>query len=194
MLCRAPVDSNKPSPDPSVQETKGSGNVLSTNSSSQTTTHGGLEINLPEVVREVKEQWTRYNQALGRGDVDTLKSYYYNSPNTVRFGRNSQEHFFSHEELTSFTGRLPINQPVGIRILDKVQVNTIGQDMGNTNALFHVDVNADASMSPGRVHRQTHTWIRTTEGWKIMVSHASLLEPPPDLYLPPSEPYESLPL
>jgi hypothetical protein len=45
-----------------------------------------MDINLPEVVAEVKATFERYEQALVSNDVPTLTEIFHNDPRTVRYG------------------------------------------------------------------------------------------------------------
>ena len=45
-----------------------------------------MEIDLPEVVAEVKEAFARYEKALVSNDVETLDALFHNDPRTVRYG------------------------------------------------------------------------------------------------------------
>ncbi|MGA2816952.1 MAG: AtzH-like domain-containing protein, partial [Xanthobacteraceae bacterium] len=45
-----------------------------------------MEIDLPEVVAEMRAEFDRYEEALGANDVATLNSMFHNDPRTIRYG------------------------------------------------------------------------------------------------------------
>ena len=52
-------------------------------SSQQQTTR--FEIDLPEVVAEVKEAYDRYNEAINSGNIAVLNATFHNDPRTIRY-------------------------------------------------------------------------------------------------------------
>ena len=59
-----------------------------------------MEIDLPEVVAEVKAAFDRYEKALGDNDVATLNSTFRKDPRTIRYG--GAENFYGYAEIESF--------------------------------------------------------------------------------------------
>jgi len=55
------------------------------------------EVNLPEVLAELRELYPRYEQALISNDVETLVTMFWASPEVMRFGVT--ENLYGHEEL-----------------------------------------------------------------------------------------------
>ena len=66
----------------------------------QSRTAANLEINLPEVVAEVKEAHDRYNDAINAGDIAVINSTFYNDDRTIRFGQADME--YSYKEIEAF--------------------------------------------------------------------------------------------
>ncbi len=126
------------------------------------------EVNLPEIVAEVRASFEAYNVAIESGDTAALNSFFWESPNTVRFGNG--EHLFGHSEIASF--RSGVWKPGGARKLDRVQVTTLGRDFGLTWALFR---KPDGT---GPISRQSQTWARFPEGWRIIAAHVSAVTLP----------------
>ncbi len=54
------------------------------------------------------------------------------------------------------------------RDLLKLWVVTYGRDCGTANCEFR-------RHGQTRLGRQSHTWMRTSEGWRIVAAHVSLL-------------------
>ena len=121
-----------------------------------------FEINLPQVVAEVTAAFDRYEQALVTNNVAVLDELFWKSPLTLRYG--ATENLYGHDEIATFRGA---RSPAGLaRKLIKVVVTTYGNDFGTANCEFE---------RGGKAGRQSHTWIRTSEGWRIAAAHVSLL-------------------
>jgi len=123
-----------------------------------------LEINIPEVVAEVTEAFARYERALVANDVEVLDALFWNSPHTLRFG--IAENLYGYEAIAAFrSGRPPINLT---RRLDNTVIISYGRDLATANTEFR----REGSRLTGR---QSHVWLRTTEGWRIAAAHVSLM-------------------
>jgi hypothetical protein len=123
------------------------------------------EINIPEIVREVTDAFYRYETALNTNDVKTLDELFWKSPHTLRYGVGEQ--LYGHDEIAAFrSGRDPAF--VLNRDLLKVWIVTYGRDFGTANVEFR-------RHGATRNGRQSHTWMRTPEGWRIVAAHVSLV-------------------
>jgi hypothetical protein len=127
-----------------------------------------LEIDHPDVVKEVNAAFDRYEQALVSNDVDTLDALFRNDPSTIRYG--ATEILYGHAEIKKFrAGR----SPVGLaRTLSKTVITTFGRDYAMASTLFH------RVTMPGKIGRQTQTWVRFDEGWRIVAGHVSVIDEP----------------
>jgi hypothetical protein len=124
-----------------------------------------MEINIPEVVREVTEAFQRYEKALVDNDVATLDALFWHSPHTLRYGVGEQ--LYGYDQIAAFrSGRDP--KFVLNRDLLKLWVVTYGREFATANCEFR-------RHGSDRVGRQSHTWIRTEHGWRIVAAHVSLL-------------------
>src|SRR3954463_1469066 len=66
-----------------------------------------MEIDLPEVVAEVRAAFDRYEKALVTNDVATLDDTFHNDPRTIRYGIG--ENLYGYDEIAAFRGaRLPV--------------------------------------------------------------------------------------
>ena len=123
------------------------------------------EINIPEVHAEVTAAFQRYEAALNSNDVATLDALFWQSPHTLRYGIGEQ--LYGHDEIAAFrSGRDPASV-VG-RDLLKLWVVTYGRDFGTANCEFR-------RHGQTRIGRQSHTWMRTEQGWRIVAAHVSFL-------------------
>jgi hypothetical protein len=127
-----------------------------------------MEIDLPEVVAEVKAAFERYEQALVSNDVATLDAMFRNDSRTVRYG--ATENLYGYKEIEAFRAARP---SVGLmRTLSKTVITTFGHGFAVASTLFHRDT------APGKVGRMTQTWARLNEGWRIVVGHVSVIAEP----------------
>jgi hypothetical protein len=125
------------------------------------------EINLPEVLAEVTAAFERYELALVSNDVTVLNELFWNSPHTLRFGIT--ENLYGHAAIAGFrTAR----SPVGLaRRLANTVITTYGRDVATANTEFLRD-------TVPRLGRQSHTWLRLPEGWRIVSAHVSYMDQP----------------
>ena len=124
------------------------------------------EINIPEVHAEVSAAFYRYEKALTTNDVAVLDELFYNNEHTLRFGVT--ENLFSYAEIAAFRAARP-SQGLA-RELIRTVITTYGRDFGVANTSFRRE-------GSDRIGRQSHTWLRTDEGWRIVAAHVSLLPP-----------------
>lgn len=57
------------------------------------------------------------------------------------------------------------------RHLANTVITTYGRDFATAMTEFHRDGNP-------RVGRQSQTWVRMPEGWRVVAAHVSLIDPP----------------
>jgi ketosteroid isomerase-like protein len=127
-----------------------------------------MEIDRPEVVKEVREAFDRYEKALVSNDVDTLDALFRDDPRTIRYG--ATEILYGHAEIKKFRAA---RSPAGLaRTLSKTVITTFGRDFAMASTLFH------RTTTPGKVGRQTQTWVRFDVGWRIVTGHVSLIDEP----------------
>ena len=129
-----------------------------------------MEIDLPEVVAEVKEQFARYEKALVTNDVAVLDELFRADPRTLRYGVG--ENLYGYDAIMAFRAA---RSPAGLmRRTEKTVITTYGRDTAVASTLFYRDT------APGRVGRQMQTWVRFAEGWKIVAAHVSVIDEPKD--------------
>jgi len=125
-----------------------------------------MEIDLPEVVAEVKAAFDRYEKALVSNDVATLDALFHDNARTIRYG--GAENLYGHEEIKSFRAA---RSPAGLaRTLSKTVISTYGRDYAVASTLFH------RPTVPGKVGRQMQTWVRFPQGWRVVAAHVSVIE------------------
>jgi Protein of unknown function (DUF3225) len=124
-----------------------------------------MEIDLPEVIAEVRAAFERYEKALGDNDVTTLNSVFHNDPRTIRYG--GAENLYGYAQIEAFR---VARMPPGTRTLSKTVISTYGRDHAVASTLFH------RPMMPGKVGRQMQTWVRFAEGWRVVAAHVSVID------------------
>jgi ketosteroid isomerase-like protein len=122
-----------------------------------------LAADLDAVVREVRAAFERYEQALVEHDIETLNGFFLPSPQAIRFGLAEQN--YGIEAIAAYRRACAPVHPQR-RVLHSV-VTAYGPDVACVSCEF------TDPLTPG-VGRQTQTWVRTAEGWKIAVAHVSV--------------------
>lgn len=122
-----------------------------------------MEINRPDIVAEMTENFSRYERALMTNDVADLVHLFWDSPLTLRYGVGEELHGI--EAIAAFRAARPGGSPG--RVLHRTEITTFGTDFATANTEFQ---RANAT----RIGRQSQTWVRFPEGWRITAAHVSL--------------------
>ncbi|HEY2211287.1 MAG TPA: oxalurate catabolism protein HpxZ [Bradyrhizobium sp.] len=129
-----------------------------------------MDLDLPDVLAEVTEQFARYEKALVSNDVAVLGELFRADPRTLRYGIG--ENLYGYEAIMAFRAA---RSAVGLmRTTAKTVITTYGRDTAAASTLFYRD------SAPGKVGRQMQTWVRFPEGWKIVAAHVSIIDEPRD--------------
>jgi hypothetical protein len=121
-------------------------------------------INLTDVHAEVTAVFARYEDALVHNKVDVLDELFWNSEHTLRYG--ATENLYGYEAIRAFRAGRPAQGLA--RTLHNTVITTYGRDFATANTEFQ----RVGSSKPGR---QSQTWLRTPEGWRVVAAHVSLL-------------------
>jgi len=122
------------------------------------------EINIPEVLAEVTDVFARYEQALMANQPAVLDELFWNSLHTLRYGFS--ENHYGHAGISAFRASLPVQSPP--RELLRTVITTYGRDFATANCEFRRE-------GATAVGRQSQTWLRTADGWRVVAAHVSLL-------------------
>jgi len=122
------------------------------------------EINRPEVLAEVRAEFERYEAALTGNDVAALDGFFWNSAHALRYG--ATENLYGYEAIAAFRAARPARNLE--RTVLRTAITTFGRDFATANLEFQ----RTGSAATGR---QSQTWVRFPEGWKIVAAHVSLL-------------------
>ena len=121
-----------------------------------------LEINRPEVVAEVEVVFARYEDALVHNRIEVLDELFWPSPATVRYGVG--ENLVGIDAIRAFRAARP---GVGLaRTLAATVITTYGRDFATAMTEFR-------RVGDERVGRQSQTWVRFAEGWRVVAAHVS---------------------
>ena len=126
-----------------------------------------MEIDLPEVVAEVKAAFDRYETALTTNDLAVLNGSFRDAPQTIRYG--IAENLYGYAEIEAYRAR---STGPGPRTLAKTVITTYGRDFAVASTLAY------RASTPGQVGRQMQTWVRFPDGWKIVAAHVSTIDEP----------------
>ncbi len=127
-----------------------------------------MEIDLPEVIAEVRAEFERYETALVSNDVAALDSIFHNDRRSIRYG--SGENLYGYGEIEAFRA---VRSPAGLaRTLSRTVITSYGRDFAVASTLFR------RPAMNGKVGRQMQTWVRFPEGWRVIAAHVSVIDEP----------------
>ena len=121
-----------------------------------------MEIDRPDVVAEVATVFARYEAALVANDLAVLDELFWEDERTVRFGFG--ETLVGHDAIAA--DRRTRARQTTPRRLRAVIITTFGPSVATVTAEF-VPEGTDA------VGRQSQTWLRLAEGWRVVSAHVS---------------------
>ncbi|WP_438998733.1 oxalurate catabolism protein HpxZ [Variovorax beijingensis] len=122
------------------------------------------DINLPAVLAEVEAAFAEYERALVTNDVPVLDRLFWDSPHTLRYGAG--ENLYGYDAIRAFRqGRPAVNLE---REITARAITTFGQDFAVANVEFR-------RAGSERTGRQSQTWARLPEGWRVVSAHVSLM-------------------
>jgi ketosteroid isomerase-like protein len=125
-----------------------------------------MERNLSDVVDEVAVVFAAYEQALVDNDVDRILGFF--TGDAVRFG--VADHQAGRAEQERWRRAQPALPPG--RELKDTTIHAYGRDVAVVTTFF-------AYPGDDVLGRQSQTWVRLPEGWRIVTAHVSLPTSPP---------------
>ncbi|MCW5318429.1 oxalurate catabolism protein HpxZ [Nostoc sp. KVJ3] len=123
-------------------------------------------VNDPTVVAEVTDLYLLYEEALCNNNLEMMDSLFWDTPEVARFGIT--ENLYGGDEIRNFRQNRP--NPKIERKISNLKVVTFGKDTAIVTLEFRRIIN-----SVERFGRQSQTWYRFPEGWKVVSAHVSLL-------------------
>ena len=130
-----------------------------------------MEIDLPEVVAEVREAFALYEKALVANDVPALNAMFRDDARTVRYGAG--EILYGYDAIKAFRAA---RSPVALgRTLSRTVITTYGREFAVAATLY------ERPSAPGKIGRQMQTWVKFADGWRVVAAHVSLVDKPVDM-------------
>jgi Protein of unknown function (DUF3225) len=127
-----------------------------------------MEIDLPEVVAEVREAFALYERALVGNDVPGLNAFFRDDARTIRYGAG--EILYGYDEIKAFRAA---RSPVALgRTISRTVITTYGREFAVASTLY------ERPSAPGKTGRQMQTWVKFPEGWRVVAAHVSLIDKP----------------
>lgn len=123
-----------------------------------------MDINLPDVQADMTAAFARYETALVNNEVEVLDELFWSSEHTVRYG--VRENLHGIEEIRAFRQSRPAQ---GLeRTLSNTVITTFGRDFATAMTMFQRE-------GGNKVGRQSQTWVRLPQGWRVVGAHVSLM-------------------
>ncbi len=111
---------------------------------------------------EVLAEFEAYERALLANDVEALDGFFWSSELAVRYGLG--ETLYGAAAIAAYRRTVPPG--AWERELTRVEVITFGADAAVVAAEWR---------SARQCGRQTQTWIRLPEGWRVVCGHVSVV-------------------
>lgn len=128
-----------------------------------------LTPNIPEVVAEIRDIFERYEQALIDKNVDVLDNTFWQSAHTIRYALHENGYGFA--EIHAHRVARPPGPGIKERRI-RLEILTLGRDFATTNLEFKV-------RGKELIGRQSQTFVRFAEGWKVVSAHVSTMNAGP---------------
>lgn len=123
-----------------------------------------MDINLPDVHAEMTALFARYEDALVHNRIEVLDELFWPSEHTVRYG--VRENLYGIEAIRAFRQARPAQGLA--RTLQHTVITTFGCDVATAMTEFQRE-------GGNRTGRQSQTWVRLPQGWRIVAAHVSLM-------------------
>jgi hypothetical protein len=117
-----------------------------------------------DIVDEVRAAFDAYESALLANDFDRLDQFFYNGPETTRFGTKEIERLYGHEQISTFRrSRGVIDQR---RTLNNLRIVALNDTCAIANVEYY-------PVNQKKIGRQTQVWMKLADKWKIISAHVS---------------------
>lgn len=122
-------------------------------------------LNLPGPLAELTAACDLYETALMENDLERLDALFLESPVTLRYGVG--ENLYGIEAIRDFRKGRTGGSPQ--RDVLRREIVTFGEDIGVCNLEFR-------RRGGERTGRQSQTWMKTDDGWRVVSAHVSLMQ------------------
>ena len=121
-------------------------------------------VNDPTTLAEVEAAFAAYERALMDNDLVALDALFWPSALTVRYGPG--QNLYGIEAIAAFRAGRVGGSPQ--RMLTNTVITSFGRDFATANTEFQ----RAGAPRPGR---QSQSWVRFPEGWRVVSAHVSML-------------------
>lgn len=119
----------------------------------------------PDTLAAVTLAFERYEAALVSNDVAVLDELFWASPLTLRYGAG--ENLYGHAAIAAFRAARP---SAGLaRTITRRVITTYDKSTATANIEFVRDGGT-------KIGRQSQTWVKMPEGWRVVAAHVSLID------------------
>jgi hypothetical protein len=125
-----------------------------------------MEIDIPEVLAELTAAFEEYERALLSNNPEVLIRLFWPDTRTIRYG--VAENLYGADAIAAFRHKRAERGGAPQRKTTRRQITTYGRDFGTTNIEY-------VRTETGKPGRQSQTWMRTPDGWRIVAAHVSML-------------------
>lgn len=122
-------------------------------------------LNDPATYADVEKAFAAYELALTTNDVEMLDALFWNSPHTLRYG--ATENLQGYEAIREFRAQRPGKGLM--RTIVDLSITTFGHEFAVANMTF-------TRVGDSRIGRQTQTWVKMAEGWRVVAAHVSWMD------------------
>jgi len=120
-----------------------------------------MDIDLPEVVAEVRAAFERYEQALVSNDVATLNALFRDDPRTIRYG--ATENLYGYDEIKAFrAARSPLAWRARYRIQSSPPTDAILRSPRRFSAATRCLARSAARRRRGCAAKRAGAWSSAT--------------------------------
>ena len=122
-------------------------------------------VQLDTATAEIRQAFYAYESALTHNRIEEVNAFFFPSDKIARYGAKASEHQYGYDAIVQARlKRGPVYNPN--RTLIHVHIQAVDINYG----LAHAEYWSDGIHAIGR---QSQTWLRTANGWKIVSAHVS---------------------
>ncbi len=115
-----------------------------------------------DVIAEVRDAFEAYEAALVANDVEAMDAWFWDDERVVRYGLAERQ--YGHRAIARW--RASATPVPADRVVGPVVVTAFGRDLAVVACEFR-------SGAVAEVGRQSQTWVRRPDGWRIAHAHVS---------------------
>ena len=130
-----------------------------------------MDIDLPEVVAEVKQAFNRYEKALVANDIAALNALFRDDRAHRPLRRDGKSLWLCRDQV------VPRRALAGRRSAAPSRTRLSPPSAAISPSPRRCYQRPSA---PGKVGRQMQTWVKFAEGWRVVAAHVSLIDKPAD--------------